>query len=218
VAGSSQTGRTLLDPVVRASEVLFGLIMVLTFTTTFGAATAERGDVRLMIAGALGCNIAWGIIDAIFHLMGTLGDRALGRRTIEAVKAERDPHAAHGVIADTLPDVVRGVLDAQDYERIRQKLAATHPPSLDLSLGRDDWLAALGVFLHVFLATLPVVLPFIFITDAALALRISNAIAIGLLFLTGYAFGRQSGRPFLVGVSMVLIGVALVATANALGG
>lgn len=192
--------------------------MVLTFTTTFGAATAERGDVRLMIAGALGCNIAWGIIDAIFHLMASIGERAVGRRTIAEIHAERDPLIARGLIAETLPDAVRGALDAQDYERIRLRLVATHPSALELGLSRDDWLAALGVFLLVFLATLPVVLPFIFIVDPALALRVSNGIAIALLFVTGYAFGRPAGRPVLIGLSMVLIGVALVATANALGG
>jgi VIT1/CCC1 family predicted Fe2+/Mn2+ transporter len=36
----------------------------------------------------------------------------------------------------------------------------------------------------------PVVVPFIFISNARLALRISNEIAILLLFLAGYSFGR----------------------------
>jgi VIT1/CCC1 family predicted Fe2+/Mn2+ transporter len=208
----------LLDPVLRTSEVLFGLIMVLTFTTTFGAVTADRGDVRLMVAGALGCNIAWGVIDAIFYLMATIGERAVGRRTIEAVQAERDPPAARGLIAAALPDFMRGALDERDYENIRRKLLVTHPFSQTLALDRVDWLGAIAVFLLVFLATLPVVLPFVFIVDPGLALRISNGIAIGLLFLTGYAFGREAGRPLLVGLSMVLIGMALVATANLLGG
>jgi hypothetical protein len=31
----------------------------LTFTTTISLATAGREDVRTMLLGALGCNIAW---------------------------------------------------------------------------------------------------------------------------------------------------------------
>jgi hypothetical protein len=44
--------------VSRATEVLFGLIMVLTFTASFNTAGAGPGDVRLMLVAALGCNLA----------------------------------------------------------------------------------------------------------------------------------------------------------------
>ena len=51
------------------------------------------------------------------------------------------------------------------------------------------------------------------------ALRVSNAIAIVMLFLTGYAFGRITGRhPWVVGIAMVVLGSMLVAMTMALGG
>ena len=65
----------LLDPADRISEVLFGLIMVLTSTGTLSVLTAGRADVETMILGALGCNLAWGIIDAGIYLMGILDER-----------------------------------------------------------------------------------------------------------------------------------------------
>jgi VIT1/CCC1 family predicted Fe2+/Mn2+ transporter len=49
-------------------------------------------------------------------------------------------------------------------------------------------------------------------------LRISNTVAILMLFLTGFTFGRHIGRPWQVGLSMVAIGLVLVAIAIALGG
>jgi hypothetical protein len=61
--------RRLLDPVDRTSEVLFGLIMALSFTCSLSAAGAGREDVRTMLIAAIGCNIAWGLIDAIIFLM-----------------------------------------------------------------------------------------------------------------------------------------------------
>jgi len=61
-------------------------------------------------------------------------------------------------------------------------------------LRRTIGLGALGVFLVVFLSTFPVVIPFIFTREARLGLRISNGVAIAMLFLTGYAFGRYTGR------------------------
>jgi hypothetical protein len=56
----------VLEPGERISEVLFGLIMVLTFTGSLSVAEAGREDIRTMLVGALGCNLAWGIIDAVF--------------------------------------------------------------------------------------------------------------------------------------------------------
>jgi hypothetical protein len=75
----AETPRRVLDPVARASEILFWLIMVLTFTASLTATEAGRSDVRAMLVGALGCNLAWGIIDAAMFLMGTKGERNLRR-------------------------------------------------------------------------------------------------------------------------------------------
>ena len=51
------------------------------------------------------------------------------------------------------------------------------------------------------------------------ALRVSNAIAVVMLFLTGYAFGSMTGRhPWLVGIAMVVLGSILVGMTMALGG
>ena len=67
----TKTSRRLLEPMERISEVLFGLIMVLTYTCSFSVAGAGREEVRTMLVGALGCNLAWGMIDAVFYLMNS---------------------------------------------------------------------------------------------------------------------------------------------------
>ncbi len=75
------------------------------------------------------------------------------------------------------------------------------------------------MFLVVFVSTFPVVLPFIFMKSVGPAMRVSNAIAIVMLFLTGYAFGTITGRrPWLVGLVMVVLGSMLVGMTIALGG
>ena len=109
-------------------------------------------------------------------------------------------------------------LSTEDLERIRLHLKTIPGASSRQGIGREDLLAALGVFLLVFLSLFPVALPFLLIDDVRLALRVSNAVAIALLFLTGFAFGRHVGRPWRTGLSMVLVGTALVAVAMALGG
>ena len=81
---------------------------------------------------------------------------------------------------------------------MRQKLVQLPPPQPHPTLGRQDWLGALAVFLWVFVMTLPVALPFLFMHNVARAMRISNAIAIALLFVAGFAFGRVAEyRPWL---------------------
>lgn len=75
------------------------------------------------------------------------------------------------------------------------------------------------MFLLVFLSLFPIVIPFIFINNSLLAVRISNGIALVLLFVAGYAYGRFSHRnPRRAGVVMAILGVATVAVAIRIGG
>jgi hypothetical protein len=66
-----------LDPGERLGEILFGLIMVLTFTATARAALGDNPDSgRQLLIAALGCNIAWGIIDGGMYIMAAMLARA----------------------------------------------------------------------------------------------------------------------------------------------
>jgi hypothetical protein len=193
--------------------------MVLTFTGSLSVAEAGRDDVRTMLIGALGCNLAWGIIDGVLYLMGCLAEKGRALLTFRAVRKTTDPKEAQRLIADALPSVVASVLEPVEMESLYQRLKQLPEPPDHARLRKDDLLGAVGVFLLVFLCTFPVVIPFIFMSHAGPALRVSNAIAIVMLFLTGYAFGRMTGRhPWLVGISMVVLGLILVGLTMALGG
>jgi VIT1/CCC1 family predicted Fe2+/Mn2+ transporter len=219
-SGSRPTAtKRVLDPVERVSEVLFGLIMVLTFTGALSIAEAGRDDVRAMLVGALGCNLAWGIIDGILYLMGCLAEKSRNLRTLRAVRAAVDAEGARKAIAEALPSVVASALSPGEYEALHRRLAALPEPPEQARLGREDWLGGLAVLLLVFLSTFPVVVPFIVMRSAGPALRVSNAVAIAMLFAAGYTYGGVVGRrPWLVGLSMVLLGTCLSALAMALGG
>jgi VIT1/CCC1 family predicted Fe2+/Mn2+ transporter len=211
--------KRVLEPIERISEVLFGLIMVLTFTCTFGVAQAGRSEVRTMLLAALGCNLAWGIIDAIMYLMSCLADRARSLATYRAVRNDANPQRAQRRIAAALPPVISSILGQAEFERIRTQLQQSPEPPTHPRLTKSDWLGAVGVFVLVVLSTLPVVVPFMFMQKAMLAQRVSNAIAIGMLFLTGYAFGRHTGyHPRGMGITMVVLGMVLVGLTIILGG
>ena len=203
----------------RVSEILFGLIMVLTFTSSFRVIRAGDQEVREMLIGALGCNLAWGIIDAVFYLMSRLSEQGQGLVALRALRATNDPVEAHEIIGSTLPPLLASVLPQAEYQMMRQKLNEMPELPAHPRLAKEDWLAAGRIFLLVFLSTLPVAIPFVLIHQPLLALRLSNAVGIVMLFGCGYAFGHFSGfRPGRVGIVMVLVGALLVGLSIALGG
>src|SRR5438034_7412161 len=122
------SSRRVLEPIDRVSEVLFGLIMVLTFTGSLSVAEAGREDVRTMLIGALGCNLAWGVIDAVLFLMGSLAEKGRGLLTLRAVRKATDPQQAHRLIADALPSVVASILEPAELESMRQRLQQLPEP------------------------------------------------------------------------------------------
>src|SRR6476659_685436 len=118
----------ILDPMDRISEILFGLIIALTFTLTFAVATADNMAVRTMLFAALGCNLAWGIIDGGVYLLARLNQQG---RALLRWRAVRDaPHAdtAQRLIADALPTVIATTIEPAQLETMRQKVHQLREP------------------------------------------------------------------------------------------
>jgi VIT1/CCC1 family predicted Fe2+/Mn2+ transporter len=129
------------------------------------------------------------------------------------------PEAARQIVAEALPPVVASVVRPAELEAMTERLGALPVPESGARVGRDELMGALAVFLLVFLSTFPVVIPFLFIPEPLYAMRVSNAVALVMLYLTGHALGRLSGhRPWLTGIAMVAVGAVLVALTIALGG
>ena len=207
----------VLSPVDRVSGVIFGLIMALTFTGTLSVATADRDEVRSMLIGALGCNIAWGMVDAVMYLLGVLAERGRNLTILEEVRARADVSRARALILDALPPLIASTMQPADVDLIRDRLESVPIPRAGLTPG--DFRVASGVFLLVFLATLPVALPFAVIEHTHRALRVSNGIALLMLFVGGYYLGRHGGRrPLVSGLVMLGVGTGLVLATIALGG
>jgi len=213
------SSKRILNPMERVAEILFGLIMVLTITCSFSIGEAGQGDVRNMLIGALGCNLAWGFIDAVMYWMACFSTRGQGILALRAVRSAAGPEEAHHIIAGAMPPLLASVVSPAQFESMRQKLTQLTEPPERPRLTKQDWLGGVGVFLLVLLATLPVVLPFAVVREGRRALRISNAIAIVMLFLSGYVFGRYAGHsPWRMGLLMVIVGSAMVGITIALGG
>lgn len=213
------TRKSALEPIERLSEVLFGLIMALTFTGSLSVATADRAEVKTVLIGAIGCNLAWGLIDAIMYLMSGLHQRGLDLRTVMAVRSAPVPGEAHRVIRENVPEIVAQELHPDVLERIRLRIVNEVPAAARPRLDMGHLRGALGVFLIVVASTFPVIVPFIFVNEISAAMRLSNAVAVIMLAFVGFAYGKASGlSPWWTSLVMVLLGSVLVALTIALGG
>ena len=173
-----------------------------------------------MLVGAIGGNLALGLVDAVMYLMSDLTEHARGLATLKAVRAASGNLEADRMIAQALPSAVASVLRPEVLEEIRIQLTQMPEPLKKASPNRQDWFGTIAVFFFAFLSAFPVVLPFLFMKDPLQALRVSNGIAIALLFIAGYSLGKFAGvrHPWRTGLKIVAIGVVLVAATIALGG
>ena len=209
----------VLDPLERISEILFGVIMVLTFTSSISVAEGGHAETREVLVAALGCNIAWGIVDAAFYLMSSVIGHARGLRILRTIRENRDRSLSQRLILDALPAPVAAVLTPSEVEELRERLVR-QPDSPERSVwNRRDLTGAFAVFLLVFLSTVPISLPFLLFPGAEFAMRASNAIAIAMLFGMGWTLGTHTGRSgWRAGLVMVCLGLVLVGITIALGG
>ncbi|MPW21959.1 hypothetical protein GCT13_35185 [Paraburkholderia sp. CNPSo 3157] len=207
----------LLDPIDRVSEIVFGVLMALSFTGALSVATAGHQEVRTMMFTALGCNLAWGLVDAVMYLVRTATERRRKNTLLAQLRSTHDKPETHRLITDALPQLFAAIVQPVVLDSLHQGLLTVSAPPV--RLGGRDYAAAFGIFSLVVLATFPVVIPFIFITEIELALRVSNMLAIVTLFIGGFALGRYTrGRSWATGLAMSGIGVALLAIIIALGG
>src|SRR6476646_8929254 len=123
----SPSGR-VLDPMERISETLFGLIMALTFICSLGVATSGNIQIQTMLIGALGCNLAWGIVDGGLYLLARINERGGKNLTLRAIRQAPDAETAQAVIADALPLELVSVLPAEQLELMRQKVLRPPEP------------------------------------------------------------------------------------------
>ncbi len=226
VAFSHQRTRLVkkyLDPADRLEEVLCGLIMVLDFTLIGGlTAGAGKQGVRHLLIAALGCNVAWGIIDGALYVVGNLTARRQRFRLLSEIRNAPNESAAFSAISDHLDPLLEPATSMEDRTRICRTLlpAMSRIQLPETGLIKDDVYGMVAIFWIDLASVIPAVIPFlIFSSEPRLALRVSNALLIASLFAAGFMWGKYTGsHRYLAGCCAMLMGLALVGVAIALGG
>ncbi|HEY7379152.1 MAG TPA: VIT1/CCC1 transporter family protein [Steroidobacteraceae bacterium] len=212
-----------LDPATSLGEILFGLIMTLTFTLGAGIIIQDEGreGARELLIAIIGCNIAWGIIDGALYVVGELFGRGRLRRLGESIRRAPSAADAQSLVGGELDELLEPVVGESDREALYKRIAdnvRSRPPAPN-PITKADLMGGFWSFWLVFLASVPAAIPFVVLDDARLALRISNAILLAFLFISGYLWARYTmSKPWLVGLFFLIGGIALVAAAIALGG
>lgn len=213
------SSKRLLDPLDRAAEILFGLIMALTFTCSIGFATRGETEIRDLLIGAISSNLAWGIVDASMYLIGVLANKSRTKTIFESSHDSAQTAKAKRYIAEMLSPTAVSTIGKQGIEDIRSKIASLSNSPGEVKLTGRDFKEAVAVFFVIFISTFPVVVPFVLIRDATLALRISNLIAITMMFLCGWSVAKYVGyNKWKMSIAITLIGIILVLITICLGG
>lgn len=208
----------VLEPIDRITEVIFGLLMAMTFIGSLSVATSGREDARLMLVAAFGCNLAWGLADAAIYLLRTWTERTRSRTLLTRLEAAPSSQGRK-LISDALPERVSLALDEDGLEMLRARMLRDVARPMPPRLGLDDFKAAMATFLLVVLATFPMVIPFLLIDTTATAIRVSHLVALAMLYLAGWLLARYSGgRTQLTGVVLAGVGALLILAIIALGG
>lgn len=209
-----------LDPVDRLGEVLFGLIMALGFTAAVRLGH-EKADSRALLVGILGCNIAWGIVDGVMYVLSSLFEQGREAEMAREVLAAKDDAAAHACVEKHLDGPL--VQLATDDERgqfvdwvVRAVRRTEQPP---VRLRKEDLLGGAAVGIVIMMATAPMLVPYLLFPNPTVAVHVSHAIGLALLFGVGMTWGKKTGAgAFRVGAGVTLVGALLVVVTVALGG
>jgi hypothetical protein len=219
VQAKAAIGRSL-DPADAFAEILFGLIMALTFT--LGASfIVDVSNAHDLVYGVVACNVAWGLIDGVFYILAELfklGRKGLQIRQVQMARTTDDAMKRIREIFDervvpiTTPDERDRIYGALHQLVMRMVVPEKRPT-------KDGLIAASIIVVLVPATSLPVVLPSLLLRDGVLALQIGNFLLVLCLFVTGYAMARAAGgRGVRFGLIMAALALVLVGIAKALGG
>ena len=211
-----------LDPTEILGEVLFGLIMVLTFTLGAGLIVKEGAEATTeMLWGILGCNVAWGIIDGAMYVMNSVFERSRKARVLQSIQKAASEEDALALVERELDPGLEPLASLEErrhlYRAVLKRLLKVTPQRARVK--REDVYGAIAIFWLVFISAIPAVVPFLVFRDRFVALRVSNFLLLTMLFLVGYRLARATqSNPWIVGSTMLLAGLVMVAIAIPLGG
>jgi MFS superfamily sulfate permease-like transporter len=117
-----------------------------------GAHLRRRGSPRLAdrirpgrcSTAALGCNLAWGLVDAFMYLVRTLTMRGKRLTLAMIVRDHPDPARALAAMREALPESVHAIVEDRELETIARRFAAAAALPEKPRFQKQDFVGAFG--------------------------------------------------------------------------
>lgn len=221
---------SMIDPIDRLSEVIFSVLILLTFTLAFrifkffgySEDLSASMNVGEFLLAALGAIIAWGAIDGVMYALFALFERGESHRLLINIQNAESEEEALEVIAEDLDYILEPITGEPERQALYQGVLAHLKDSQPRQYGfkREDFTAAFAHVIVAVLAVIPSLAPFVFLPNQFdLAVRLSNIISFIVLFLAGYHWGKYTGaNPWKTGLLLLSVAGVIVLIAIPLGG
>jgi VIT1/CCC1 family predicted Fe2+/Mn2+ transporter len=186
--------------------------------STLQAASGQSIDTRSLIYAAIGSTVAWGFVDAIMSLIGTLLDRIRTHSVLNGLKEASTLDEFRQRLMDESPDYIVNRLDDNALAQIQSFLRSKNQLRR-AGLDKADLQKAFYIWLTVVSAGLPLILPLVLIKDPLLAFRVTQWISVWILFSMGYKLGVWLDiKPLSAGILSAAVGLFIMITCISLGG
>jgi VIT1/CCC1 family predicted Fe2+/Mn2+ transporter len=216
-----------LSPSDRLTEIITSIIMTMAVigATRIGIG-ANNNNFHVIFYAAIGCDIAWGMIDAVLYIFSELMDRGRHALFLKSVQAIQDKDKAIEFITKKVEEEMDPAIlehfNHEDRIQLSQKVVqfSSKMTPVNVHISKDDVFGAISIFVVVICTGLVLLIPFVlFSGDITFASRISEIIALILLFLIGYRWAKTTNRPKIqTGIIMALLGVVIDVIVILLGG
>ena len=211
-----------LDPADALAEMTCGLVMMLTILCTAGWYVDGSDNPRRTLAfAAIGCCLAWGIIDGFLYVASAVYERGHRGRLIRSVQASEHGSAVD-FVRGRVDEATGHLLSAQSSTAVAEELvdvAATVDPPARITTSRGDFAPVPRAMVLNVSATILPALAILFIDDVRDALAVAKTIVVLSMFATGFLWGRTTRFGAVrSGVAMLVFGVTMVGIAVVFGG
>lgn len=220
----------LPDPIDLLAEVIFSVLIILTFTLWFGIIKLGANPDKVITAeymseftvAVFGATLAWGIIDGIMLALLSVFERGERHRFLADLQAAGNDEEAIDLIAaefDFGLEPITGEQQRQDlYADMLEHLRDSKPRPVGFQ--SEDLVGAVTSVVVAVLAIIPSLIPLLLLRDQGiLAVRLSNIVSFIVLFIAGYLWGRYTrANPWKTGLLLLSAGVIMMAIAIPLGG
>jgi len=205
-------------------EIISGLFIVLILINNFEIISknwAVNNAVYFAFIIIL-INLIWGIVDGLSFIFTSLLEKGRYNRMISRVKSS-DKKLATEIIKNELDNTIISRCDKETKEQIIEAVFKNLSSTSSAIIKKPKIFKSdiIGAFLCVFFVFLPciVILPFfLLMNNLTLAILVSDIIGLGILFAFGYKLGSCADRnKIITGMVIMLIGLAIIATAIAFG-